>query len=131
MSVNLKMLYVVGLVVFYTSIPIAFNIEKVIFLVSGYDKRLVFDTRDTYDDQKMIEKYYDAYKKASPAIVFCSRFILLIWIAMLIFSIVVIKKGITIPFKLDIITAIISLLLVVIIVVPILIFGKGWPPRPF
>jgi hypothetical protein len=124
-------MYVIVLVVFYLSIPAAFAVEKLIFLARGYDRALVFEKQDTYAGGEMIEKYYDAFRKESRLIAFCSWVILALWTAMLISSIIVIRMGVAIPFKLDIITVAVSSLLLLLTVGPILIFGKGWPPRPF
>ncbi len=128
---NIRNFYIVAIVFFYISIPVAFSIDKVIFFVKGHDKELIFEKKNTYNDPNKVKQYYDAYKKASGLIVLSSRLILLLWIAILIFSFVMIKKGVSVPFKLEIITSSVSSILVLITVVPILIFGKGWPPRFF
>lgn len=128
---NLKSYYLVSLLLFYLSVPLYFNVEKIIFLARGYDRALVFEKKDTYSDEKMIEKYYAAYRREAFLIVFCARLVLVIWAATLVFSIVVIRKGVAIPFKLDIVTAVVSSILLMVTAVPFLIFGKSWPPRPF
>jgi hypothetical protein len=107
-SMNLKALYIIGVVVFFVSIPVMSSLEKIIFLARGYDKELVFEKKDTYASKEMVEKYYAAFKKESRSIMFWSRLIALLWAAMLAFSIVVIVKRVAIPFKLQYITAAVS-----------------------
>lgn len=130
LGVNIKVAYIVLVVLFYVSIPIMPNLTEIIFWARGYDRELVFASKDAQQDEERNARYYDAYKKEAPLIVFVARSIIAIWILTLIFSVIVFRKGIPFPFRLEIITGVISFLLILVVVLPIIIFGRGWPPRP-
>lgn len=130
LGVNIKAAYVVLVVLFYVSIPVMPNLTEIIFWARGYDRELVFENKDAQHDEERNARYYAAYKKEAPLIVFVARSIVAIWILTLVFSVTVFRKGISFPFRLEIITGVISFLLILAVVLPIIIFGRGWPPRP-
>jgi amino acid transporter len=128
---TLKTIYMIGLVVFVISIPAASQMDRIVFLARGYDKELIWGREESYRDQKKVARYYDAYQKETAVIVFCSWLIILLWSAMLAFSLFVIWKGVGIPFRLEFVTAAACVILLLVTAVPVLLFGKRWPPRPF
>jgi hypothetical protein len=107
------------------------SVDKITFLARGYDKELVFEKKDTYANREMAEKYYAAFKKESRSIMFWSRLIALAWVAMLVFSIVVIVKRVSIPFRLQFIATAVCVILLAVTVLPVLIYGRSWPGRSF
>ena len=127
---NLKTCYLVSLAVFYLSIPLFFNIDRVGFLIHGYDNWLVFGDHNISNDSKLSHEYYEAWDASRHVIIIGARAISFIWFVTLIFSIFVLKKAVSVPFRLELITLIVSGILVALFVLPSLIF-KGWPPRPF
>jgi uncharacterized membrane protein YdbT with pleckstrin-like domain len=129
--VNVKTLYVLAAILFYLSIPVAGNVAKLVFLARGYDRELIFKEENKHPSEEMIEKHYAAFEKEGPLIAYITRAIIGFWILTFIFSIVLIRKGISLPLKFEIVTAVASGGLIVVVVGPMLIFGKGWPPRPF
>lgn len=126
---NLKSLYAIALVVFCVSIPVAMSADKVVFLVRGYDRGLVFEKKDGPSDGDMARKYYVAYRKESGSIVMLARLMAVVWGAMLVFSIVMIRRGVAMPLRLEWIVAVACVVLLAVTIGPILIFGTRWPPR--
>jgi hypothetical protein len=121
----------IALVVFCMSVPVMSSVDKIIFFARGYDRELVLEKDDTYSKRGMAEKYYDAFRKESRSIMFWTRLIAWFWFAMLVFSIIVIIDRVSIPFKLQYIAAAACLILLVVTILPVLIFGRSWPGRPF
>lgn len=126
---NLKTFYLISVVVFYLSIPLFFYVDRIGFLIHGYDNWLVFGDHSFSHDPNLSLKYYEAWDTSRNAIIFSARAISFIWFVTLLFSVFMLKKGISIAFNLELITVIASGMLVTFFVLPSLIF-KGWPPRP-
>lgn len=129
---TLKGAYLIIIIVFYLSIIIGFNKEKIALLVHGYDIELAFKKYDVINDHEMISKYYYAYEESAKTITLITRAAIAIWIVTLLFSsYVVYTKTVTLPIKLEVITLFISLTIVALFVLlPALLFGKGPPPSP-
>ena len=128
---TVKKIYRVALMVFWLSIPAASHMEKIVFLARRYDKELICGKEESYRDRKNIERYYDAYQKEASLIGFWSWLMVLLWSAMLALSLFVIWKGVGMPFRLEFVTAAACVIMLLVTAVPVLLFGKRWPPRPF
>ena len=127
----MKTVYIVLTILFYASIPVISNVPKIVFLARGHDWDLVSEKKYVMDSDERNQRYYAAYKKELPIIVFVSRFIVAMWFSVFVFSLVLLKNGVHFPFRLEAVNAGVSFLLILAVVVPIIIFGRGWPPRPF
>lgn len=103
---SLKMLYIAVMALFYATLPLAYeaNFEKLANLLRPDDREFV---------------------------TLCARLMVAVWVLTFVLSIVVLKRRVAIPFRLAIVTLIASALLLSVTVLPILLFGRGWPPRPF
>jgi len=130
----IKILYLVIAVLFYVSVVVGLNSEKVALLAHGYDLGLVFQRYDKVNDREMIEKYYDAYEASKRTMTLILRTSMLIWALTALFSIYIVSRHtFVLPFRLEVITLVVSSIVVVVfIVLPFLIFGNkgGVPPSP-
>jgi hypothetical protein len=60
----MKNSYLVLLVVFWLSLPLAYKRDSVALVLNGYDLGLAFELSDFDDDQEKIDDYYYAYKNS-------------------------------------------------------------------
>lgn len=103
---SVKSLYIAVAVLFYATLPLLYegNFEKLAVLLRP-----------------------DAPGFAT----FVARLMGVVWVVTFLLSLVVLKRRVAIPWRLNLVTMVASTLVLLVTVLPILIFGRGWPPRPF
>lgn len=116
MRVRVAYWVLVGL--FYISIPLAFNADKIALLSRGYGTALAFEGFNPETDRLTADRYYGAYLDAFPVMHEIAVVTLAIWLVAFAVSASAvtarIRRGtIVVPLKLDIITLCVSLGLVV------------------
>jgi hypothetical protein len=131
MGSGLKALYLVAAAVFYISVPVAPIIDRVVFMVRGYDTGIVFMRRDGSADGETIARFYDARRSEARIIATSAWCIVAFWGIVFFWSLYMMRKGVVLPLRLEMVTAVLSALILVITLGPMVVFGRGWPPRAF
>ncbi len=116
---------------FYLSIPVFWNGAKIAILLKGYSPHIALKEFDVSNGE-MIGLYYDAYRDSFPIVRYIAWICAAIWIITFISSASVVwrrffGRQIIAPYKLDIITTVISLCVIGLAILAGLIFGNGWP----
>ena len=65
---SMRNAYFVFLIMFFTSLPLAYKREPIALLLKGYDTRLALERYDSNSDEMMISRYSDARQGASRVI---------------------------------------------------------------
>lgn len=109
------------LALFYISIPVTLAADKIAILVKGYGINLAL-YRFGADDHEMFKRYYDAYRNAFPLMHDIVLAGILMWVTAFVFFAFMVfmrfnRKIICLPAKLDLITVLVSLGLMVFAVV--------------
>jgi hypothetical protein len=127
----MKRAYIIVVVIFYASVVAGINSSKIALLIRGYGTELAFERYDS-NDREMINKHYYAYADSVRTITLLTRTAMVIWVVALLFSIYVASnKLVALPYRLEIVTLIASSIVVVLfILLPFLLFGNGPPPSP-
>jgi len=103
---SLKALYIALGVLFYATLPLAYEAH--------------------------FEKLASALRPDDPELAtLFARVMGAVWVVTFLASVVVLKRRVALPFRLGIVTLVLSALLLSVTLLPILLFGRGWPPRPF
>ncbi len=127
---RVKTVYFALLAVFYLSIPIDVYGDSIAMLLKGYAPGIAFQLFDPANHE-MRMAYEDAYRDAfsiNSAIGWVSA---VIWFVTFCFSMAVIyfrdtERRVVVPYGLDIVSAAISFLLGLMVILGAAIFG-GWP----
>ena len=109
--------YIALLVVFFLSLPLAYERDSVAMVLNGYDLGLAFKKYDVNNDQEMIAEYYYAYKNSFwliRAIVWACLFV---WFLTFIVSVrLLLTRSVVAPRYVMLSAAVVSGLLLLVIV---------------